>query len=280
MQKSLKYDMNRFAFLFFVSFTTCIGRLSASVDSHFSGQAIPAAALFSGYDVTRDESHLKARVIEDYLRSPEADNLQKHLPAILRFASHVLNDSVNRNKKLVVIGRGGDLIADALEALIHIEPHYADRQGDLTVWDWSLKKFNLFASPLQMDLFFRDVEFDPLKYSGIALIDEFGALEQSIVQLANILRPHVRGDLALYVMATIHRHPVNGYAKSLANLQEQESAERAAIWMASDFERQRHYEVHLGAALERTYMFNPHYNILRQIQKRIIAEHIRLAGSC
>ncbi|MCA9403508.1 MAG: methyltransferase domain-containing protein, partial [Candidatus Omnitrophica bacterium] len=79
--------------------------------------------------------------------------LQQHTPQIVAYARSLLDNPEYAGKKFVALGRGADLIYDAMVALTYLDARYADRRGDLTIIDFSSENVTELGTDENIDAY-------------------------------------------------------------------------------------------------------------------------------
>ncbi|MCA9393798.1 MAG: methyltransferase domain-containing protein [Candidatus Omnitrophica bacterium] len=79
--------------------------------------------------------------------------LQQHAPQIVAYARALLDNPEYAGKKFVALGRGADLIYDAMVALTYLDARYADRRGDLTIIDFSSENVTELGTDENIDAY-------------------------------------------------------------------------------------------------------------------------------
>ncbi|MBZ0166420.1 MAG: GNAT family N-acetyltransferase, partial [Candidatus Omnitrophica bacterium] len=79
--------------------------------------------------------------------------LKQHAPEVVAYARFLLDNPAYAGKKFVALGRGADLIYDALTALTYLDGRYASRREDITILDFSSEEISDLATPAYIEAY-------------------------------------------------------------------------------------------------------------------------------
>ncbi len=209
------------------------------------------------------------------------------MPIFVTFARYLLDRGEFKGKKLVFLGRGADLLYDAAEALVQLDPAYADRKNDLVLIDWSIDEFRNIPSDQQAAYLANAIELDTAHPMGIVLIDELAAPKGDYpVILADLLSRelHLQSSVETIVM-DVQAMKARASSRSDVYAEGVESPKRSAVkqaarWLAYRYWSGRMYDAKYtkqGLVLNYHYMTN--YGPLHLLHKVLAADAVKRAIS-